>query len=143
MLIVVTSAVLERDASGHDDFARAGGLHAGAGCNRAGGFHAGTGLNRAGGFHAGTGLNRAGGFHAGAGNDHFTARRFNPPPSLVGFFVNPLRNTFTNAIRIHGVALAGSHVSQTRIVAVLIVATLAVHELDALRNDNSAGAGCN
>ena len=39
------------------------------------------------------------------------ARRFDPPPCLGGFFVNPLRNTFTNAIRIHGVALASGHLS--------------------------------
>ena len=92
---------------------------------------------------AGAGFNRAGGFHAGAGNNHFTARRFDPPPSLGGFFVNPLRNAFLDASRIHGVALASSHVPQTIVVAVLVVAASAVFELDALRNDNSAGAGSN
>jgi hypothetical protein len=61
---------------------------------------------------------------------------------LVGFFVDPLRNTFLNAIRIHGVALAGFHVSQTRIVAVLIIATFAVLECDASRHD-FAGARFN
>ena len=102
---------------------------------------AGAGFNRARGFHAGAGFNRAGRFHAGTGN-FSTARCFDPPPSLGRNFVNPNR-IFVGTSRVHGVALAFSHFLEAGIVAVFTIVTLAVHELDALRNDNSAGAGCN
>jgi hypothetical protein len=119
-------------------FNRAGGFHAGAGFNRAGGFHAGAGFNRAGGFHARAGFNRARGFHAGAGN-FSTARSFDPPPGLGRNFVNPNR-IFVGTSRVHGVALAFCHFLEAGVVAVFTIVTLAVHESDALGNDDFARA---
>ena len=124
--------------AGFDDFARAGfNNFAGAGFhNFAGaGFH---NFARAG-FHnfARARFDRAGGFR------FVTASGFNPPPLIRSPIADVLRNTtFTNASRIHGVAHAISHFIKTRVVAVLVVIAIAVHKLDALGNDNFAGARC-
>ena len=120
---IVALAVHKRNASGSNDFARAGDrLHARAGDR----LHARAGFNR---LHAGAGFRfRRTGFrnfaragfdrlHARAGFDRtgryrfVTTRSFTPPPRLVRFFVNPLRDPFLDAILVHGIALASGHLS--------------------------------
>ena len=96
---------------------------------------AGAGFNRAGRFHARAGYNRAGGFR------FVTASGFDPPPRIGSPIANVLRNAFLSTGRIHGIANAVSHFIKAFIVAVLVVIAIAVHELDALGNDNFARAG--
>ena len=59
----------------------------------------------------------------------FNAFRFDPPPSLAGNVVDPLRNNVT--IRIERIAFAFGHVEEAAIVAVLVIVTSTVYESNA------------
>ena len=77
-----------------------------------------------------------------SGSSRFVAARgFGPPPLIRSPVADVVRNTaFCNTLRIHGVANAISHFIKTFVVAMLVVVAVAVHELDALGNDNFARA---
>ena len=72
-----------------------------------------------------------------------TARNFGPPPDLRSNVVDPLILVLTvsNTIRIQSIALAFFHFEKTSVIAVFVVVAIAVHEFNALGNNDFARAG--